>query len=361
MGTNAQIHAFVSFPDARFTESLIEKALSSSNAKLYRNISDVPKDAESVLQWSTYDEILHELTMQRPRHVLSSTYVIRKSLIRKHFLHQSIRNYLAKRPDSILAQSIPPTWHIEIVHSDELDEMWMDDLYDLEQILSDATSGIEAPKWFILKPGMADRGMGIRLFHSKEGLQEIFESFERDEDEDEVDQDGIEEDATAVVTSQLRHFVVQEYLLSPLLIDPRENIGTGISPGHLQGRKFHLRAYCVAQGALKVHLFTRILALFSSMEYAPPSAETEGSSDLSAHLTNTALQEQHGEENVRLLQELIGSRMLSADSRSVEIVRLTEEDVNLIIDEVAASLGEAFRACLTSPVHFQVIVCTSMF
>ncbi|KAG9053677.1 hypothetical protein FS842_007479, partial [Serendipita sp. 407] len=80
-----------------------------------------------------------------------------------------------------------------------------------------------------------------------------------------------------------------------------------------------------------------------------------GSSRLSAHLTNTALQAQHGEENVRLLQELVGSRLFSASSQNVETARLTQGDVDFIIDEVAASLGEVFRACLTSPVHFQTL------
>lgn len=49
---------------------------------------------------------------------------------------------------------------------------------------------------------MADRGMGIRLFHSKDSLQQIFEEFEEEED-DENPSD------TNVVTSQLRHFVIQ--------------------------------------------------------------------------------------------------------------------------------------------------------
>jgi tubulin---tyrosine ligase len=50
--------------------------------------------------------------------------------------------------------------------------------------------------------GMADRGMGIRLFNSKDALQHIFDGFE-DAEEDASDTD------TSVVISQLRHFVVQ--------------------------------------------------------------------------------------------------------------------------------------------------------
>jgi tubulin--tyrosine ligase len=53
---------------------------------------------------------------------------------------------------------------------------------------------------------MADRGMGIRLFNNKEALQQIFENFENAESDD---SDDHHHGGTAVVTSQLRHFVIQ--------------------------------------------------------------------------------------------------------------------------------------------------------
>ena len=66
-------------------------------------------------------------------------------------------------------------------------------------------------QWMILKPGMADRGMGLRLFHTKEELEAIFQEFEDadddDEDGDEVDEQ--DEAGTGIATSQLRHFVIQ--------------------------------------------------------------------------------------------------------------------------------------------------------
>ena len=122
----------------------------------------------------------------------------------------------------------------------------------------------------------------------------------------------------------------------------------------LQGRKFHLRAYCVAQGALKVHLATRILTLFSSSPYTPPSPDQEASSDLAAHLTNTALQQAHGEENVRLLQELVGSNMYNSNSTEGRHCILSQEKVDSIVDSVATCIGEVFKAALNSAVHFQV-------
>jgi hypothetical protein len=55
---------------------------------------------------------------------------------------------------------------------------------------------------------MADRGNGIRMFNSKAALENIFEEFEDAESDAENDSHE-EEDKTAVVTSQLRHFVIQ--------------------------------------------------------------------------------------------------------------------------------------------------------
>ena len=121
----------------------------------------------------------------------------------------------------------------------------------------------------------------------------------------------------------------------------------------LQPKKFHLRAYCVAEGALNVYLFPKILALFSSVPYSRPSLREgdETTIDLRAHLTNSALQTELGEENVRLLTELVGSTILSGAERR----KLTEEDVARLTDQVALILGEVFKPGLDSAVHFQVL------
>lgn len=54
---------------------------------------------------------------------------------------------------------------------------------------------------------MADRGNGIRIFNSRERLESILEEFEEDSDDQATDDD--DEVDTAVVISQLRHFVIQ--------------------------------------------------------------------------------------------------------------------------------------------------------
>ncbi|KAG9128453.1 hypothetical protein FRC07_011210 [Ceratobasidium sp. 392] len=316
---------------------------------------DENNDPGYLLQWATYDSLVHALTLQYPTKVLSSSYTIRKALIRKHFLHRTVVNHLAKSPDSVLKKAIPPTWPIEISFADELDELWSDELYELSAELE------KGEKWFILKPGMADRGQGIRIFNSRESLQAIFESFEDDsEDEEVADSDTQPEgnDKTAVATSQLRHFVIQEYLDSPLLVDPSQALTSG-HVAELKGRKFHLRVYCVASGALKLYMCPNILALFASTTYTPPQISEKDDPngiDLLPHLTNTSLQENVHESSVRLLRELVDCTILSGSQAGNNI--LSSEDIGEIENQAAEVLGETFKAAaLASSVHFQAKHC----
>ncbi|KAK0246082.1 tubulin-tyrosine ligase [Armillaria nabsnona] len=337
--------AFVSWPSAPLTASLVQKSLSSLDPPP-AIVQHLPSSTKSgVLQWATYDEIDHELTNSHDHHtdVLSSSYTFRKALTRKHFLSRTIHSYLTKNPDSVLGRAVPRTFELEISFADELDEILADDLWDLSVILD-----ADPCRWWILKPGMADRGNGIRLFNSKSSLLQIFESFEGEQSEDE------DEDDTAVITSQLRHFVIQEYLPNPLLIDPAEVSMDGSPvPKDLQGHKFHLRVYCVASGALQLYVYKQILALFSALPYAPPERGENESIDLTPHLTNTSLQTHRGEEGVRLLDELVGCHIQSGvDGTNIQ---LSEAHVADLIEQISSVLAETFQAGLKNPVHFQAL------
>lgn len=216
MHAEYQYTALVHWPSAPLTDSLVRNALPfQSQCRLVTSLPESPSDpktATKIVQWSTYDSIDHDLTHESPITVLSSSYTIRKALIRKHFLSRCIHSYLVKHPQSPMKDAVPKTWDLEISFADELDDMWGDELWDLRAAMDeDEKSAGQRKRWWILKPGMADRGMGIRLFSSREALQQIFEGFEEDEDEEGEDRDTAEEtkDETAVVTSQLRHFVIQ--------------------------------------------------------------------------------------------------------------------------------------------------------
>ncbi|KAJ3538506.1 hypothetical protein NM688_g6513 [Phlebia brevispora] len=353
--TGKDFVAFVSWPSAPLTNRLVRNSLQSLESPP-TIVDTIPNQQDRpLLQWSTYDSIDHELTLEQSSTILSSSYTIRKALIRKHYLARSIQNYLVKHPESILKRAIPQTWDVELTFADELEDMWGDELWDLGEALD------EGHKWFILKPGMADRGMGIRLFHSKDELVKIFEEFEDSDSDEEEEQteEGYSLD-TAVVTSQLRHFVLQEYLSDPLLLDPSEvpldvekEQTARPTREELQGHKFHLRAYCVASGALRVFLYTKILSLFSALPYSSPSDSDDSSGmDLSAHLTNTSLQVERGEAGVRLFDELVGCNILHG---SLENGILTAADLEDIKSQMADVLGETFKAAMNMSIHFQPI------
>ena len=80
------------------------------------------------------------------------------------------------------------------------------------------------------------------------------------------------------MTSQLRHFVAQRYIDPPLVFPQHGN------------RKFHIRTYVLAFGALKVFVYKEMLALFAPKTYQSPSTEDEAQKlDTRVHLTNTCL------------------------------------------------------------------------
>ena len=104
-----------------------------------------------------------------------------------------------------------------------------------------------------------------------------------------------------------------------------------------------------------MYLYTRILALFSAVPYVEPGANLAShekqSVDLAPHLTNTSLQGDHGEDSVRLLEEMIDWSILSGE---FDDVKLTAADVADIIRQIVDVLAETFKAGLETPIHFQV-------
>lgn len=137
--------AFVHWPDAPLTDRLVRDALSGLDVAYV----DAPTASGKLLQWSTYDSLDHERALLDPKNTLSSSYTFRKALIRKHFLSHVTHAYATKHPESVLKAAVPETYELELSFADELDEMWMDDLYELGEKLESGDS------WWILKPSVA--------------------------------------------------------------------------------------------------------------------------------------------------------------------------------------------------------------
>lgn len=192
----------------------------------------------------------------------------------------------------------------------------------MNQILKNQT----VQEWFILKPALAERGQGIRLFNSIEGLENIFKEFDQEEEEEDE-----EEDHTGVSSSKMRHWVIQKYISNPLLVGPAD---VPIP----ERRKHHLRVYVLAVGALSVYVYKDILALFAPTPYVHPAPE---SLNLSSHLTNTCLQSPEAQSSTVKLLSTIAQEWKGIDVESIE-------------QQIDGIVGKSFWAANKEPINFQI-------
>ncbi|KAK5108961.1 hypothetical protein LTR62_007676 [Meristemomyces frigidus] len=335
---------------------------------LINSLSELPTTNGTLLQWRQYESIDFEHLLANSRTSQANSYIIRKALIRKHYLSNTISHWLAKHPDSILRDHVKGGVEFEVDYAEFLDdalvEAWeLKESWARNACLKD---GAER-EWWILKPGMSERGQGIRLFSSEADLTAIFEGWDPEsDDEDEGDDDAARHSSEAddgrvsgtqslagghlrdsgndndsdngIMTSQLRHFIAQPYIHPPLLLSP---------PHPCAGRKFHIRTYVVAVGALKVYVYKSMLALFAGKDYTTPSTHTDANSEesLGRHLTNTCLQS--GERD--------GSVVAFWDLPST-LVDLTPDWQHQAFAQICSITAETFEAAArTMGIHFQAL------
>jgi len=315
-----------------------------------------------VLQISPYESIDFDFAISRaPGTALINSYVIRKALIRKHFLSATVETWLAKHPESVLSTHVKRSEAFELDFAEFLDDALVE-AWDLRASLgrNEARGDSERMEWWILKPSMSDRGQGIRLFSTMEQLQGIFDEWEEgmsDMEGDDEDGDGREigdDDESGggatdghlgdgdghIMASHLRHFVVQPYIDPPLLLP------------ELDSRKFHIRVYVLAVGSMRVFVYRDMLALFSAKPYQAPrltDCNSDGNDDavvdLDAHLTNTCLQ----------------GNDIAAKAGSVRRfweLPLPQETRDKVFEQICAVTGDVFEAAARGMmVHFQPLEC----
>ncbi|KAJ5888090.1 hypothetical protein N7495_008131 [Penicillium taxi] len=341
---NPTIYSIVDCDDP-YVQHLVDQALTrrlgNASSKRISYVSELPDSSAPLFQYREYERIDFEHVMTRPSTSLSNAYIIRKALIRKHYLSNTVANWIAKHPDSILRNHFKPAVDFELDYSEFLDEALLE-AYELRESLEKNEELSESEReWWILKPGMSDRGQGIRLFNSEDQLREIFEEWDEDSDEEEddcsenADSDQKPAHDDGVVTSQLRHFLAQPYIDPPLLLPSSSN------------RKFHIRTYVLATGSLKVYVFKEMLALFAAKPYCPPNEEEDEVKDLARHLTNTCFQEggSSNEGSVRRFWDL-----------DHHVPGLAVDWKEKIFDQICAVTGEVFEAAARGMmVHFQTL------
>lgn len=337
-----------------------------------RNLEEQVAKGAKVLQIRAYESIDFDHASSNPATSLINSYVIRKALIRKHFLSSTVDHWVAKNPASPLRDHVKASEPFEVDYAEFLDDA-LDETFDLraslernggggsaggegdEEAEEQASTQAKDREWWILKPGMSDRGQGIRLFSTMEELQGIFDGWEVDESSDDEGEDegdgagvdsggGNDDDRDRITTSHLRHFVAQPYIHPPLLLHECGN------------RKFHIRAYVLCVGALKVYVSRSMLALFAGRAYSAPWEKTnsgggggsssdgngdgDGDGYLDAHLTNTCIQGPKADAgSVRRFWDVPG------------LAGAAKED---IFGQVGAVTGEVFEAAAKAMmVHFQ--------
>ncbi|CAK7267887.1 hypothetical protein SEPCBS119000_002779 [Sporothrix epigloea] len=316
---------------------------------LLKGVTSKP-DALKVLQITPYEVIDFDYAASHAASTVVNSFMIRKALIRKHFLASTVEQWVAKRPESVLAKHVQRTEAFEVDYAEFLDDALVE-AFDLRTSLdaNEVADDEASRQWWILKPSMSDRGQGIRLFSTMDELQAIFDGWEAAQEETGAEGFGNDEDDhnDAVAAADLRHFVVQPYIHPPLLLP-----ATG-------GRKFHIRVYVLCLGALRVYVHRDMLALFAATAYTPPWATEKDSGDdsddgdrtkspnLAAHLTNTCLQDEADKgDAVRRFWDLEEPECSTGgDGASIK---------DVIFDQICRVTGEVFEAAaVAAPIHFQ--------
>ena len=254
-------------------------------------------------------------------------------------------SWWSKHPENTsLKGHVPLTVGFEIDYSEFLDEALVE-CWELREAWEKQKEE-EERDWWVLKPGMSEQGQGVRLFSSEDGLRAIFEEWEAEDsegDEEEADDtplaiDGRDVMGAGTMTSQLRHFVAQRYIARPLLF-----------PEH-QDRKFHIRAYVLAVGALRVYIYKEMLALFAPLPYQAPSdtvsTDLENTPDPRIHLTNTCLQDGTRE----------GSVVRFWDLPAATHPGLGDDWKDSVSSQICAATGTLFEAAAREQmIHFQTL------
>ncbi|KAK4196780.1 tubulin-tyrosine ligase family-domain-containing protein [Triangularia verruculosa] len=263
---------------------------------------------------------------------LINAYPSSDALARKDYLARVVDFWRAKRPQSKLPDHVPITVRLSLDYAEFVDESLTaaDDLSLLYSLEQNEDREPKERDWWILKPALIDCGAGIRIFSTVEELASHLELAEyeyTDDDEEEEEEEKEEEGAVAekekngvslslpalnsldalvttvsglglddkkaqaegrgdqkrvqyvfkkdgrIPSAQMREFVAQQYIVR-------------IPP--VEGKKWHVRAYVLAMGRLKVHVFRELLALLACEDYQPPWENPS----LRSSLTNTALQDE---------------------------------------------------------------------
>ena len=355
----------------------------------YDDFDDFPKDAETVFEFCDgWAENKHFAAVSAADKALINAYPSSSALGRKSYLSRVVEYWTAKRPDSILKKHSPATICLSLDYAEYVDEglTAADDLTLLYSLEQNETQPPEKREWWILKPALMDCGADIRIFSTMDELASYLESADDTDDEEngveeapatpETMSDGrstadekpgdkgefspslttpgldsldalvtavekahinrappgivnppkervyVTEEGGRIRSSEIRDFVAQRYI-------------TAVVP--LEKRKWHVRAYVLAVGRLKVYVSREMLALLALEDYEPPWLNPS----LKSSLTNTALQTEEDFTRKESMRDFwaLPDDLLPKDGEG----RNWKERV---FDDICAVSAELFRAAV---------------
>lgn len=308
------------------------------------DLDELPTDAEIIFQYCDGWGLNQNFAaLNGAKKGLINAYPSSDAIARKDYLSAVVEYWTAKRPDSILKKHVPLTVRLTLDYSEYVDEALMaaGDLSLLYSLEENEARDAQDREWWILKPALVDCGAGIRLFST---IDELASHLELAENETDDDEEGSEEgeaggEETATETTSPSEKDIGDSSFAPTLtipgLDSLDGLVTAtgaLSPNSatktkprttirakkpqyvfkaggripsaqmrafvaqryivaippLDGRKWHVRAYALSLGRLKVHVFRDMLALLAVEAYQPPWENPS----LKSSLTNTALQDE---------------------------------------------------------------------
>ena len=299
------------------------------------DFEDLPSDAQSVFQFCDGWELTENFAvLNTAQSALINAYPNSDALARKDHLAKIVEYWCSKKPSTSLKGHAPVTVRLSLDYAEYVEDALMEAdnlelLYSLEE-----NASLDPPErtWWILKPALVDCGAGIRIFSTIDELASNLELVEYEYDDDESgesekseyangeldgskngdvngpyltweDADKVDLDLLVTATgtmslrngqgggkrparpqyvfkengripsAQMRSFVAQQYIAAVSTIEDR---------------KWHVRAYILCIGRLKVYVFREMLALLAGEAYQPPWENPS----LKSSLTNTALQDE---------------------------------------------------------------------
>ncbi|KAG7287431.1 hypothetical protein NEMBOFW57_006942 [Staphylotrichum longicolle] len=359
------------------------------------DFDEFPIGSETVFQWCDGWELNQNFAaLNVAKNGLINAYPSSDAIARKDFLAAVVEYWAAKRPESSIRKHVPLTVRLTLDYAEYVDEALMaaDDLSLLCSLEQNENKDPQDREWWILKPALVDCGAGIRLFSTIEELASHLELAENetddddDDDEDEEEEDErSEEGSTEVETpsdteknkdssffptlstpgldtldglvtatgtlsltkppksqlrakkpqyvfkaggripsAQMRAFVAQRYISSIPVLNQR---------------KWHVRAYALSLGRLKVHVFRDMLALLAAEPYAPPWENPS----LKASLTNTALQD---EEEVVANESMRDFWEMDCGDAESELFEGRPDWKRHVFYQICGVVAEVFRAAV---------------